>query len=152
MAKKNVIQKILAHAAGKDEVTTGEYVVVRSPRPVTLGGDTMARGPSQMMQTGAQKVFDPKMIKIVVGHIGAGGNAVLGTLRKQFREWAEKMDIPRENIFDLGEQGSNISLPVSNAGRFRGKSIFQLQTAIRLLWVLLAVLPLPFLMSQAPIS
>jgi 3-isopropylmalate/(R)-2-methylmalate dehydratase large subunit len=105
LARKNAVQKILAHAAGKDEVTTGEYVVVRSPRPITLGGDTMARGPSQMMQTGAQKVFDPKMIKIVVGHIGAGGNAVLGTLRKQFREWAEKMDIPRENIYDLGQQG-----------------------------------------------
>ena len=105
VAKKNVVQKILAHAAGRDEVVTGEYVIVRSPRPVTLGGDTMARGPWQMIETGAQKVFDPKMIKIVVGHIGAGGNVVLGTLRKRFREWAERMGIPRENIFDLGQQG-----------------------------------------------
>jgi 3-isopropylmalate/(R)-2-methylmalate dehydratase large subunit len=105
LAGKNVIQKILAHAAGKKEVATGEYVTVRSARPVTLGGDTMARGPLQMMQTGAKKVFDPKMVKIVVGHIGAGGNPVLGTLRKQFREWAEKMGIPPENYFDLGQQG-----------------------------------------------
>ena len=73
MPGKNVIQKILAHAAGKNEVATGEYINVRSSRPVTLGGDTMARGPSQMMETGAKKVFDPKMIKIVVGHIRACG-------------------------------------------------------------------------------
>jgi 3-isopropylmalate/(R)-2-methylmalate dehydratase large subunit len=102
---KNVVQKILARAAGRSEVATGEYLIIRSSRPITLGGDTMARGPSQMMQTGAQKVFDPKMVKIVVGHMGAGGNAVLGTLRKRFRDWADNMTIPRDNIFDLGEQG-----------------------------------------------
>ena len=105
MPGKNVIQKILAHAAGKNEVATGEYITVRSSRPVTLGGDTMARGPSQMMETGAKKVFDPKMIKIVVGHIGAGGNPVLGTLRREFRRWAQEMGIPEENFFDLGHQG-----------------------------------------------
>lgn len=105
MAGKNVVQKILARASGKDEVHTGEYIVVRSTRPVTLGGDTMARGPWQMMQTGAKKVYDPKMVKIVVGHIGAGGNPVLGTLRKQFRDWAEQMGIPKENFYDLGHQG-----------------------------------------------
>ncbi len=105
MAGKNVVQKILARAAGKSEVRTGEYVIVRSTRPITLGGDTMARGPWQMMQTGAKKVFDPKMVKIVVGHIGAGGNPVLGTLRKQFRDWAEQMGIPDENFYDLGHQG-----------------------------------------------
>ncbi len=105
MPGKNIVQKIIAHAAGKSEVSTGEYVTVRSSRPVTLGGDTMARGPQQMMETGAKKVFDPKMIKIVVGHIGAGGNPVLGTLRKKFRKWAEEMGIPRENYFDLGHQG-----------------------------------------------
>ena len=105
MGKKNVVQKILARAAGKKEVTTGEYLIVRSTRPVTLGGDTMARGPTQMIQTGAQKVFDPKMIKIVMGHIGAGGHSVIGNLRREFRQWAGKMGIPRENIFDLGQQG-----------------------------------------------
>jgi 3-isopropylmalate/(R)-2-methylmalate dehydratase large subunit len=105
MAGRNVVQKILARAAGKGEVSTGEYVIVRSTRPVTLCGDTMARGPAQMLQTGARKVFDPKMIKIVVGHVGAGGHSATGTLRQRFRQWAIEVGIPRENIIDLGQQG-----------------------------------------------
>jgi 3-isopropylmalate/(R)-2-methylmalate dehydratase large subunit len=105
MAGKNIIQKILAKAAGKSDVTTGEYLQVRSNRPVTLCGDTMARGPWQMLQTGARKVFDPKMIKIVVGHVGAGGHMVIGNLRKEFRKWAQDVGVPRENILDLGQQG-----------------------------------------------
>lgn len=105
MTGKNIIQKILASATGKEEVSTGEYLIVRSKRPVTLCGDTMARGPWQMLQTGARKVFDPKMIKIVVGHIGAGGNSVLGTLRNEFRHWAKEVGVPPENFLDLGHQG-----------------------------------------------
>jgi 3-isopropylmalate/(R)-2-methylmalate dehydratase large subunit len=105
MAKKNVVQKILARAAGKDEVSTGEYVIARSNRPVTLCGDTMARGPWQMVETGARKVFDPSKIKIVVGHVGAGGHSATGDLRRKFRQWAEDVGIPRENILDLGQQG-----------------------------------------------
>jgi 3-isopropylmalate/(R)-2-methylmalate dehydratase large subunit len=105
MGKQNIVQKILAHAAGKDQVATGEYLAVRSSRPITLCGDTMARGPQQMLQTGATEVFDPKMIKIVVGHMGAGGSSVLGELRRRFRVWADEVGVPRENIFDLGHQG-----------------------------------------------
>jgi 3-isopropylmalate/(R)-2-methylmalate dehydratase large subunit len=105
MAQKNIIQKIIAKAADKSEVSTGEYLQVRSNRPVTLCGDTMARGPWQMLQTGARKVFDPAMIKIVVGHVGAGGHKVIGNLRREFRNWAEEMGVPRENILDLGQQG-----------------------------------------------
>ena len=105
MAKKNVVQKILAHAAGKDEVDYRRICY----RTFTQAGYAGWRhdGPRAVADDGdrSQKVFDPKMIKIVVGHIGAGGNAVLGTLRREFREWAEKMGIPRENIFDLGHQG-----------------------------------------------
>jgi 3-isopropylmalate/(R)-2-methylmalate dehydratase large subunit len=105
MAGRNVVHKILARAAGKDWVSTGEYVIARSKRPVTLCGDTMARGPWQILQTGARRVFDPKMIKIVVGHMGAGGHSTLGDLRRKFRQWACDVGIPRENILDLGQQG-----------------------------------------------
>jgi 3-isopropylmalate/(R)-2-methylmalate dehydratase large subunit len=105
MAYKNIVQKILACASGKGEVSTGEYVVVRSNRPVTLCGDTMARGPDQMLQTGAQRVFDPRLVKIVVGHVGAGGHTVLGEIRRRYRHWAETMRVPAENFLDLGHQG-----------------------------------------------
>src|SRR4030042_3671549 len=58
-----------------------------------------------MLQTGAKKVFDPKMIKTVMGHIGGGDPIFIGDQARKFSEWAEKMGIPRENIFDLGRQG-----------------------------------------------
>ena len=105
MTGKNIIQKILAKATGKPEVATGEYLQVRSSRPVTLCGDTMARGPWQMLQTGARQVFDPKMIKIVVGHMGASSHKEIANLRKEFRQWALDVGVPRENILDLGRQG-----------------------------------------------
>jgi 3-isopropylmalate/(R)-2-methylmalate dehydratase large subunit len=106
MAKKNIVQKILARAAGREEVATGEYVTVRSSRPVTLLGDMMARGPEQMVQIGVKKAFDPTLIKIVVGgHAGASGGDDIGKSRRKVRHWAERMGVPRENILDLGHQG-----------------------------------------------
>jgi 3-isopropylmalate/(R)-2-methylmalate dehydratase large subunit len=105
MAKMNIIQKIIARAAGREEVETGEYLIVRSNRPVTLCGDVTRRGPDQMLQTGARRVFDPEKIKIVMGHVGAGGPTTIGESRRRVRRWAEDMKIPRENILDLGHQG-----------------------------------------------
>jgi 3-isopropylmalate/(R)-2-methylmalate dehydratase large subunit len=105
MAGKNVAQKILARAAGKKDVATGDYVIVRSNRPVTLEGDYLSRGPIQVMESGAKKVFNPNLIKIVVGHAGAGGGKAIGESRRKIRRWAESVGIPRENILDLGQQG-----------------------------------------------
>jgi 3-isopropylmalate/(R)-2-methylmalate dehydratase large subunit len=105
MDRKNVVQKILARAAGKDEVATGEYVTVRSNRPVTLCGDLFERGPGQMIRTGARRVFNPALIKIVVGHTGAGGPRTIGESRRKFRHWAEAIEVPAENFLDLGRQG-----------------------------------------------
>jgi 3-isopropylmalate/(R)-2-methylmalate dehydratase large subunit len=105
MPKENIAQKILARAAGKKEVSTGEYVIVRSNRPVNLGGDYLSRGAIQVMECGVQKVFNPKLIKIVVGHAGAGGGKAIGESRRKIRRWAEGVGVPRENILDLGQQG-----------------------------------------------
>ena len=106
MAGKNSVQKILARAAGKSEVSTGEYLTVRSKRPVTLAGDSYSgRGAKQMMDCGAVKVFNPEMVKIVVGHAGAGGPFAIGDNRRKLRLWAEEMGVLRENVFDLGQQG-----------------------------------------------
>ena len=58
-----------------------------------------------MTRCGARKVFDPQMIKIVMGHAGAGGPVTIGESRARTRRWAEEMGIPRESIFDLGQQG-----------------------------------------------
>ena len=45
MAGKNIAQKILARAAGKEAAATGEYLIVRSKLPVTSEGDYLSRGP-----------------------------------------------------------------------------------------------------------
>ncbi len=49
MPGKNVVQKILARAARRQAVETGEYLTVTSNCPVTLLGDTMGRGPGQVV-------------------------------------------------------------------------------------------------------
>ena len=105
MAGKNIAQKILARAAGKEAVATGEYLIVRSKLPVTSEGDYLSRGPIQVMEAGAKKVFNPKLVKIVVGHVGAGGGKTIGEARRKIRRWAESVGVPRENILDLGQQG-----------------------------------------------
>lgn len=105
MPGKNVVQKILARAAGKQAVETGEYLTVTSNCPVTLLGDIMGRGPGQVAALGIDKVFDPTRIKIVVGHVGAGGPITVGESRRRVRRWAEQVGVPKENFLDLGRQG-----------------------------------------------
>ena len=58
-----------------------------------------------MIESGAKKVFNPKLVKIVVGHAGAGGGKTIGEARRKIRRWAEAVGVPRENILDLGQQG-----------------------------------------------
>ena len=106
MAGKNIVQKILARAAGKDAVDTGDFLNVRSNCITTIGGDGDARGIKQLDPNVKPTVFDPTKIGIVVGHAGAGGiPAIMGNSRRKTRQWAEAVGIPRENIFDLGAQG-----------------------------------------------
>ncbi|MBI2205057.1 MAG: hypothetical protein HYU41_14510, partial [Candidatus Rokubacteria bacterium] len=105
MPGKNVVQKILAKAAGRATVETGEYLTVTSNCPVTLLGDIVGRGPGQVIALGIDKVFDPNQIKIVAGHVGAGGPLTVGESRRRVRRWADQVGVPRENFVDLGEQG-----------------------------------------------
>ena len=104
---KNIVEKILAKAYGRDEVSAGEYIQIRSNRPVTMGGDGFGRGLPQLRDIGATRVFNPDLIKIVVGHAGAGGSTgtKVGDTRRVMRQWAKEMGIPGENILDLGRQG-----------------------------------------------
>jgi hypothetical protein len=46
-----------------------------------------------MVRTEAQKVFNPRLFKIVVGHIGAGGHASHGEIRPNFR-YNEYITVP----------------------------------------------------------
>lgn len=103
---KTIVEKILARACGREEVSVGEYIRVRGDRPVVMGGDGTGKGLPQLRQIGATKLFDPTIVRIVTGHAGAGGpNIKIGETRRRMRVWAREMGIPDENVLDLGRQG-----------------------------------------------
>ena len=107
MAGKNIVQKILARAAGKESVETGDFLHIRSNCMTNVGGDGDPTPMQAILDPAApQGVFDPKKICIVVGHAGAGGNPrTVGDYRGKVKKWAKAAGIPRENIVDLGAQG-----------------------------------------------
>ena len=106
MAGQNIVQKILARAAGKEAVENGDFIHVRSNCITPLGGDGAGQGVKEFDPRVKPSVFDPTKIGIITGHGGAGGNiSVIGNNRDKVKRWAKAVGIPRENIFDLGSQG-----------------------------------------------
>ena len=100
MSGKNVIQKILARASGRESVETGEYLMVKSNCPTPCQGDSLGRGNDQIEKMGA-KLFDPKRVRICVGKsLDAPGEG-----RRKFHQWAERMGVPKENFVELGQHG-----------------------------------------------
>lgn len=102
MTGKNVIQKILARAAGKESVETGQYLVVGSNCPTPCQGDSIGRGNDQIQEMGA-KLFDPSKVRICVGKGLDGAN--INEERRRYRRWADEMGVSRENFVELGHHG-----------------------------------------------
>ena len=101
---KTITEKILAKASGRAEVSPGEYLEVSSPRPIILG-DVWERGPSQMTEMGFNKVFNPKLVIFIDGHVGASGSHGAGVNRRAFQKWVKKVGIPDENVYLVGRSG-----------------------------------------------
>lgn len=101
---KNIVEKILARASGRDEVSVGEYIRISSNRPTKLRGESAGKG--SLRYRDLKKVVNPKLIKIVDGHSGVGGlGKKIGDVRVEMRQWAKEMGIPDENIINLGRAG-----------------------------------------------
>ena len=125
MAGKNIVQKILARAAGKETVETEDFLKIRSNCITTIGGDSDARGLRQLDPDAKPSVFDHNRIRIVEGHAGAGGMPqVIGNTRREMRQWAASVGIPRENIIDLGAQGVEHVIAGENAWALPGEVYF----------------------------
>jgi 3-isopropylmalate/(R)-2-methylmalate dehydratase large subunit len=101
---KTIVEKILARASGRNEVSVGEYIQVTSDRPTKLRGESAGKG--SVRYRDLKKIAKPHLIKIVDGHSGVGGgNKKIGDVRVVIRQWAKEVGIPPENIINLGRAG-----------------------------------------------
>ncbi|HEY3150696.1 MAG TPA: hypothetical protein VGK65_03415 [Candidatus Binatia bacterium] len=68
---KTITEKILAKAAGRGEVSPGDYIEVGSRCPTPVGNAGSLRGGVEFCAEWKVGVFDPKLIRIIDGHLGA---------------------------------------------------------------------------------
>ena len=110
---KTIVEKILAKAAGKPEVSPGEYVEVGIKTFIQVssdGGGTPM--PDTFAKYGWNKLWDPTKVVIVPDHCGSytplSYDATNNNRENHRRnsEWARKMGVPEENILDLGRVGN----------------------------------------------
>jgi len=98
----NILEKILARASGKDEVTPGE--IVEASVDVTMIHDLT--GPltiESFRKIGADKVWDSQRIVIILDHIVPANSATSAELHKIVRNFAKEQKI--ENFYDIGQGG-----------------------------------------------
>ena len=108
---KTIIEKILAKAAGKSEVSPGEYVEVKpTARFVLLGTDMGPRMPAAFKKMGWDKLWDPKKLILAPEHCGSYTRVGSEFTNRQSHvttvEWARKLGVPDENILELGRIGN----------------------------------------------
>ena len=101
---KTIVEKILAKAAGKSEVSPGEYVQVTATNYVMVGTDLRGSLPDQFKSRGWNKLFDPNKIIFAPEHCGSYSRLTTDpsdTNREFHRinsEFARKMGVPDKNI------------------------------------------------------
>ena len=124
---KTIVEKILAKASGKKEVSPGEYVEVHINTAVQVssdGGGTPM--PDTFKKFGWDKLWDPTKVMIVPDHCGSYTPIDYGATnnnRENHRrnsEWARKMGVPEENIMDLGRVGNCHHLSVEEGWALPG--------------------------------
>ncbi|MGH8617829.1 MAG: aconitase family protein [Burkholderiales bacterium] len=123
-----IAEKILARAAGKTAVRPGEYLTVRSGCPIIFGHhsfDTfMDRGLGLVRELGV-RIFDPAKVVIVDGHGGASSGSNIADVRWAAQQWAKAMDIPPENILNLGRGGIENMISAERPYALPGDTFFQ---------------------------
>ena len=98
----NIIEKILAGASGKGEVTPGE--IVEASIDVAMIHDLT--GPlaiESFRKIGAKKVWDSQRIVIILDHIVPASSVKSAELHKVVRNFAEEQKI--DNFYDIGQGG-----------------------------------------------
>jgi len=98
----NIIEKILARASGKEEVSPGE--IVEASIDVAMIHDLT--GPlaiESFRKIGAKKVWDNQRIVIILDHIVPASSVKSAELHKVVRNFAEEQKI--DNFYDIGQGG-----------------------------------------------
>ena len=98
----NIIEKILARASGKREISPGE--IVESSIDVAMIHDLT--GPlaiKSFQEIGAKKVWDSQRIVVILDHIVPASSVISATLHKIVRNFVEEQNI--KNFYDVGFGG-----------------------------------------------
>jgi 3-isopropylmalate/(R)-2-methylmalate dehydratase large subunit len=98
----NIIEKILANASGKQEVSPGEIVEANIDVAMThdLTGPLAIKSFNQI---GAKKVWNKDKIVIILDHLVPASSVISAGLHKAVRNFAEEQHT--ENFYDVGRGG-----------------------------------------------
>ena len=125
---KTITEKILARASGKAGVAPGDYLTVKSRCPIILGHhsfDTfMDRGLALVEQLGVE-LFDRTKVVIIDGHGGASSGPNIAEVRWAAQQWAREMNLPPENILNLGRGGIENMISAERPYALPGETFFQ---------------------------
>ena len=98
----NIIEKILANASEKQEVSPGEIVEARIDVAMThdLTGPLAIKS---FREIGAKKVWDRNKVIIILDHLVPASSVISAGLHKIVRNFAKEQNI--ENFYDVGRGG-----------------------------------------------
>jgi 3-isopropylmalate/(R)-2-methylmalate dehydratase large subunit len=98
----NIIEKILANASGKQEVSPGEIVEAKIDVAMThdLTGPLAIKS---FHEIGAKKVWDSNKVVIIIDHLVPASSVISAELHKTVRNFAEEQHL--ENFYDVGRGG-----------------------------------------------
>lgn len=99
---KTLAEKILARAAGREEVAAGELVTAAPDMAVLCDAMWPLIGP-EFHATGATRVWDPERVMMVIDHSVPGAHAGDAALHREVRDFCREQGITR--FYDIGEQG-----------------------------------------------
>jgi 3-isopropylmalate/(R)-2-methylmalate dehydratase large subunit len=98
----NIIEKILANASGKQEVSPGDIVEANIDVAMThdLTGPLAIKS---FREIGAKKVWDSNKVVIILDHLVPASSVISAGLHKTVRNFAEEQNI--KNFYDVGRGG-----------------------------------------------
>jgi 3-isopropylmalate/(R)-2-methylmalate dehydratase large subunit len=98
----NIIEKILANASGKQEISPGEIVEAKIDVAMThdLTGPLAIKS---FHEIGAKKVWDRNKVVIIIDHLVPASSVISAELHKTVRNFAEEQHI--ESFYDVGRGG-----------------------------------------------
>jgi 3-isopropylmalate/(R)-2-methylmalate dehydratase large subunit len=98
----NIIEKILANASGKRQVSSGE-IVEASIDAAMIHDLTGPLAIKSFREIGAKKVWDNNKVVIIIDHLVPASSVISAGLHKIVRNFAEEQNI--ENFYDVGRGG-----------------------------------------------